>query len=104
MKRLASVFAVLFLSASAFADDIVEFGRQIAETNCSGCHAVKATGASPHKDAPPFRELSSRYPLEALEEAFAEGIVVGHADMPVFRPTEDQTRALLAYLETIQSK
>jgi hypothetical protein len=28
--------------------------------------------------------LEARYPLEALEEALAEGIVTGHPDMPQF--------------------
>jgi len=47
-------------------------------------HAVGADGESPVPEAPPFRMLEARYPLEALEEALAEGIVTGHPDMPQF--------------------
>ncbi|MBB6012276.1 hypothetical protein HNR59_001621 [Aquamicrobium lusatiense] len=50
-----------------------------------------------------MRDLSKRYPLDALEEAFVEGIYSGHPDMPEFKATSDQVTALLAYLDTIQS-
>jgi hypothetical protein len=40
--------------------------------------------------APPFGDLSKRYPIENLAEAFAEGIVTGHPAMPrfTFEPRE----------------
>jgi mono/diheme cytochrome c family protein len=49
--------------------------------------------------------LSHKYPLSDLEEALAEGIVVGHegAEMPQFRLSTSQIEALLAYLGSIQS-
>ncbi|MDV2965764.1 cytochrome c [Nitratireductor aquimarinus] len=101
------VFAALFAAACAQAmadeaDELVAYGRELIETNCSSCHAVSATDESTHPEAPPFRELSQRYPLEALEEAFAEGIVVGHPDMPVFIAEPDQIDAILTYLATLQ--
>lgn len=102
MKHLLPAAVLLVLTGPAFCDDLVDFGREIAETNCAPCHAIGSSGASPHREAPRFRDLSSRYPIEALEEAFAEGIVVGHEDMPVFKPNPEQATALLAYLESIQ--
>ena len=104
MMRLAIAALLLSSTLPAMADDLVEYGRRIAETNCSRCHAVGSTGESHHPEAPPFRDLSKRYPIDALEEAFAEGIVVAHSDMPEFRPTDEQGRALLAYMAAIQSK
>ena len=79
-------------------------GRQIAENLCAGCHAIDLEGESPHADAPPFRTLSERYPVRLLEEALAEGIAVGHEDMPEFQLEADQVEQLIQYLESIQEK
>lgn len=79
-------------------------GRQIAENLCAGCHAIGLEGESPHADAPPFRTLSERYPVRLLEEALAEGIAVGHEDMPEFQLESDQVEQLIQYLESIQEK
>lgn len=96
-------FALLICPAPALANQVAA-GRAIAELNCAACHATDLTDESPHVDAPPFRELASRYPLEALEEALAEGIDVGHRDMPIFQMTPTQMASFLAYLETIQKE
>ena len=74
----------------------------VVEANCSQCHAIARDDDSAHPDAPPFRTLSARYPIEALAEALAEGIVVGHPDMPEFVAGPDEIEAILAYLESIQ--
>lgn len=73
-------------------------GRSIAERECAHCHAVGRTGTSPHVKAPPFRDLPKRYPVRHLAEALAEGIVVGHGDMPEFIFEPDDIDALLAYI------
>jgi hypothetical protein len=41
--------------------------------------------------------------VNALEEAFAEGVLVGHPSMPEFRFEPRDIDALLAYLESIQT-
>lgn len=79
-------------------------GQQIATDLCAGCHAVGLEGESPHADAPPFRTLSERYPVRHLEEALAEGMMVGHEDMPVFQFEADQVEQLIVYLESIQAQ
>ena len=90
------------------ADDakLVALGQAIAEKNCSRCHAVGHTGDSPNPKSPPFRTLSSRYPLANLEEALAEGIMVGHQgpEMPQFQLDPGQIEGLMAYLSSIQAK
>lgn len=80
----------------------VEEGRRLAEINCATCHAIGPTGDSRHPTAPPFRTLSQNYPLNSLEEAFAEGILVGHPDMPDFQLESAEIDHLLAYLNSIQ--
>ena len=79
-------------------------GRRIAEINCSTCHAIGRWGDSRHPAAPPFRYLSRDYPVNELEEAFAEGIMVGHPDMPEFRLEPAEIDALLAYIQSVQER
>jgi mono/diheme cytochrome c family protein len=77
-------------------------GRDLLTANCARCHAVGATGQSTHPEAPPFRTLGSRYPIDALAEALAEGLSSGHPDMPEFRFEIADVDAILAYLQSIQ--
>lgn len=79
-------------------------GQEIAQNLCAGCHAIGLEGDSPHAEAPRFRDLSEMYPVRLLEEALAEGIAVGHPDMPEFRLDSDQVEQLIQYLESIQAK
>lgn len=79
-------------------------GRRLTEIYCARCHAIGAEGESTHPMAPPFRTLSRNYPVTALEEAFAEGILVGHRDMPEFRLEPQQIDDLVAYLNSIQER
>lgn len=79
----------------------IAHGKRFAEQNCAGCHSIKNEGKSPHKDAPPFREIHTYYPLDGLEESFAEGIVTGHPDMPVFTLAPLQIADLIAFMESL---
>jgi len=54
--------------------------------------------------APPFRTLSHNYPVDSLGEALAEGILVGHRDMPEFELEAAQIDDLLAYIQSIQDQ
>lgn len=77
-------------------------GEQIAQTHCARCHAIGTDGVSANPKAPPFRQIERKYPVEALAEAFAEGIVTGHKDMPEFVFEPDDVAALLTYLKSVQ--
>jgi mono/diheme cytochrome c family protein len=77
-------------------------GEAIAEGACADCHAIRADDASRHATAPPFRFIGQSYPIESLGEAFAEGIVVGHPDMPVWTFEPEDIDALLTYMESVQ--
>ncbi len=79
-------------------------GREIAEHICSRCHAIGPEGQSPHKDAPPFRFIAAKGNVENLEEALAEGIVVGHPDMPQFKFGPREVGAIVAYLKSMSGK
>lgn len=96
-------FAILFLAVTpvTLAQD-VRRGETLLMRDCSRCHAVGRTGDSPRHEAPAFRTLSQRYPIDSLEEALAEGIMAGHPDMPEFRFDADDVGAIIAYLKSIQ--
>lgn len=76
-------------------------GEALVRANCAACHAIGRQDESRHPEAPPLRDLHERYPLDALEEAFVEGISVGHPDMPEFVATPDQIGAIIDYIETL---
>ena len=80
----------------------VEAGGQLIAQLCSGCHATKAGQASPHEEAPSLRRISRNYPVDRLEEALAEGMMVGHPDMPVFEFGVAEIDQIIAYLNAIQ--
>lgn len=80
----------------------IERGNALLASHCSRCHAIGRTGASPHPEAPPFRNLGRRYPVEWLAEALAEGLFTGHPDMPEFVFEPHEINAILAYLRSIQ--
>jgi cytochrome c len=88
-------------SAQAAEKDVAAAGLDLAKKYCARCHAVTETGESPHNQAPPFRTFASKWPLENLEEALAEGIVTGHPDMPAFVFEPDEIDALIEYLYTL---
>ena len=99
---LLCIALVLGSSVAMAQSGRVQRGQVFAQTNCSQCHAIGRVGDSPIPEAPPFRTLNTRYPIEDLAEAFAEGITTGHPSMPQFQLDPAQINDLLAYLNSIQ--
>jgi len=94
---------VLIGSSPVAAQDSREMrGEGLVSLLCSRCHAVGRSGSSTHPEAPPFRTLGQRYPIDALAEGLAEGFSSGHPDMPEFVFEVDDVNAILAYLKSIQ--
>jgi mono/diheme cytochrome c family protein len=104
---LAAATALATSTASGLAEDLgarIKRGEILLSQHCARCHAIGTSGTSPHREAPPFRTLSRKYPVEGLAEALAEGIFVGHPDMPEFAFEADEVGAILAYLGSIQER
>jgi cytochrome c len=76
-------------------------GLRIAEKHCVKCHAIGPTGDSRHAAAPPFRLIATKMKVDDLQEALAEGIVVGHEAMPEFELQPDEIAELLAYIKSL---
>jgi mono/diheme cytochrome c family protein len=105
MKTSAAVLAatcLLVVAWPACAADDLKRGEELLRRDCGACHAVGKTGDSPRKEAPAFRTLSQRYPIESLEESLGEGIMSGHPDMPEFSFDADDVGAIISYLNSIQ--
>ena len=103
MGAIAAMFAGVFAFpalAQPLAD--VELGEAIAQEHCAACHAIGLEGDSPMPEAPAFRTLHESYPVTHLAEALAEGIIVGHPEMPVFVLDPAQIESFLAYLHTLE--
>ena len=103
LTTLAFTGSLALSLANAGAEELspVEKGRELAERLCIKCHAVGRDGDSPMAEAPPFRVLAQKWPVDSLAEAFAEGIVVGHPAMPVFTFEPNDIRNLLTYLDSL---
>jgi cytochrome c len=99
---LIAMLPLVLLASTATASNASRGGALIAG-KCAACHATGRTGTSPNPRAPLFRELHGRYPVENLSEALAEGIMIGHPEMPQFRFAPRQVRDIIAYLKSIQT-
>lgn len=102
LHALVALLLAGFVSLASAQDGRAERGRAFAEANCARCHAIGPAGASRMPEAPPFRTLHRRYPVEQLAEALAEGITTGHPAMPEFELNPLQINDLLAYLRTLE--
>ncbi len=96
-----TVITIAFTPAGA-APPQEKRGKILALYNCAKCHSIDKVSPSPLKIAPPFRTLHTRYPIEVLAKALAEGISTGHPRMPPFHLGPDQIGDLLAYLKTLE--
>jgi mono/diheme cytochrome c family protein len=98
----AVVMTVLLWSPAQAQDPSAQRGVVIARTYCVGCHSIDKVSPSPLKEAPPFRDLHKKYPVENLQESLAEGIVTGHPSMPQFRFDTGQTADFIAFLNSLR--
>lgn len=105
MTRMSLCSFTLFamvIARSAQADPAaVEHGLQLAQANCTPCHAIGAKGDSPNAFAPRFRELGQREPGKTLDEIFAAAVLTGHPDMPRFGMRGDDQKDIFAYIATV---
>lgn len=98
----ATAVVLLGIGVANALDSAAQRGFTFAKANCAMCHAIGPVGDSPLPIAPQFRTLHESYPVETLEEAFAEGIVSGHPTMPQFRLDIAQITDLIAYLKSLE--
>jgi tetratricopeptide (TPR) repeat protein len=81
-------------------DQRIRQGKEVAEKNCSSCHAVGAKGVSPNKDATAFRIFYRRHPNLSLRGPTGYGIATTHDRMPPFKLSREETNSLIAYIDS----
>jgi cytochrome c len=93
---------VLVAASGARADGDPVKGLDLLTANCARCHSVAKSGPSPNPQAPEFRTLHLKYPVDELAESMAEGISTGHPAMPEFQLEPESIGDVLAYLKTLE--
>ena len=105
MKSLPPIFSLIALltaGGSAQAQDPVSHGKSLVAEFCASCHAVGVEDKSPHPWAPPFRTLARTIDLDEFPRALEHGITSSHPDMPAIKFSQEEARAVRAYLRAIQ--
>jgi mono/diheme cytochrome c family protein len=104
--HFAKMMTVMVLLVATFepvpASELVQQGRASAQRLCASCHAIDRGERSPIAAAPPFRRMEPRVDLDRMAERLQNGIVVGHPEMPAFVLREQEARALVAYIRSLQ--
>lgn len=78
-------------------------GQTLVADLCAECHAVGAGESSPHVGAPAFRTLDRGLDLDSFVERLRRGLTSGHPDMPTYRFTRRDARAVASYLRSIRA-
>ena len=104
MRRVHLIVPLALLAGlmPAAAQEMAERGKALLADLCASCHAVEATGDSPNPAAPAFRRITRRMDLDELYDRLREGLSSAHRNMPAYRFTPQDARAVRAYLHTIQ--
>lgn len=101
--RAATLTCALLVPGLAQAQGgLVRLGQDLAQQLCATCHAIGSAERSPLPIAPAFRHIEPRVDLSEMTQKLQEGIIGGHPEMPVFKLTEPEARALVAYMRSIQ--
>ena len=105
MKR-SLLFLTLGLLWSTFAHARAEEqrnGKEMLQQLCARCHAVGRTGASPNRQAPPFRSFSETklYDSDFLKR-LQDGYSSIHPFMPTFRFNREDAEEVVNYMKSIQ--
>jgi mono/diheme cytochrome c family protein len=85
-------------------DASITRGKMLVEANCLRCHARFPEEVSSNKSAPSFANLFVHYPPEYIAESFAEGVFMGHQQMPPFEFSAREVGDLVAYLKDLENQ
>ena len=107
--RVLGLGAGIFLCLAALSDAAVSSkvaarGKLVLQQNCGRCHAIEVVGDSPLKNAPPMRDIYSRFHPRELKERLAEGLGSKHKEMPQIQFSDDDVYAIMSYLYVISIK
>ncbi|MDE5462224.1 cytochrome c [Bradyrhizobium sp. CSS354] len=97
------VASLLWATSVNAGDEEQQRGKELLQSLCARCHSVGRTGASPNKQAPPFRSFSETklYDSDFLQR-LQDGYSSIHPSMPTFRFKRGEAEAVLNYMKSIQ--
>ncbi len=102
-KILVSVVLILAALPTPALTQQSDQGLALAEEHCATCHAIRPSGESPNRSALPLRRIGERFSLDEMQELLATGkLFARHPQMPNFRFSWGDARALTIYLRSIQ--
>ncbi|KQT70373.1 cytochrome C [Methylobacterium sp. Leaf465] len=100
---LASVALFGLVAPPATArDGSASRGKTLARATCARCHGIGSRGVSPMPEAPAFRTLARRFPIDDLADILVEGVERRHPAMPAFQLDPSDADDLTAYLKTLR--
>ena len=102
LPLIVSLLALSALGSAAQAQDPARRGRALLKEFCASCHAIGRSGISPVRGAMPLRMLGRSFDLDEFPQLLRRGISSSHPTMPEFKFSEDDARAVTAYLRSIQ--
>ena len=99
---IATLGALLAATDVSALSPLEHRGRTLAVRLCAQCHAIGKTDTSHRPGAPAFRHLDQRVNLDTFGSRLRQGLMSGHYEMPEFRFSREDAKALVAYLRSIQ--
>ena len=80
-------------------------GKEMLQKLCARCHAVGKTGASPNRQAPPFRSFSETKLYDSdFTKRLQDGLSSIHPFMPTFRFNREDAEEVVNYMKSIQER
>ena len=106
MMRCLLILSTIGLGSSTCAharDEEQQHGKELLQQLCARCHSVGRTGASPNRQAPPFRSFSETklYDGDFLQR-LQDGYSSIHRFMPTFRFNREDAEQVVNYMKSIQ--
>jgi len=78
-------------------------GKEILQKLCARCHSIGKTGASPNRQAPPFRSFSETKLYDSdFMQRLQDGYSSIHPFMPTFRFSREDAAEVINYMKSIQ--
>jgi len=106
MKRsllIISTMGLLWSTCAYALDEEQQHGKELLQKLCARCHSVGRTGASPNRQAPPFRSFSETKLYDSdFMQRLQDGLTSIHRDMPTFKFNRSDASAAINYLKSIQ--
>jgi cytochrome c553 len=99
---MAPLLVLSILGSAAHAQDPALRGRALLKEFCASCHAIGKTGKSRMPGAVPLRMLGRSFELDQFAQDLRRGVLGGHPGMPEIKFSDDDARAVSAYLHSIQ--